>query len=1406
MTRSDCPDPSQLRKLLAEQSDSDSVRRIEAHLLECEPCAVSAETLFPENEVTAFRESSPIRFEDSRDELLVEALISEAKKLRSESPTTLPEQTQIGMSVCEDESPGNAKTAGSDSDSADDISYLAPAQQSDEIGRLGDYRVLQILGRGGMGVVFRAEDPLLKRQVALKVMKPSIAASRSAKERFLREAQCTAAIEHDHIVHIYQVGEDRGVPFIAMPFLRGESLKTRLEREGRLPQSEVVRIGKEVAAGLAAAHDRGLIHRDIKPDNIWIEKKTGRARILDFGLVRSVSDDTELTQSGMVLGTPKYMAPEQAQGLNVDHRCDLFSLGSVLYQMATGRSAFEGNNLTATLMAVVHEEPKPIATVSPDIHPDLADLIAELVKKNRDQRPQSASLVSQRLAAIEQALKNPSASTAGSLETLSNGFRTPIEQGSVPKIAEVTIVAQPVLHSAPPKPPRSKLVLAAGAGGLLLMLGILIITIRNKDGKETTLRLTDGAVADINVQPGSKVSIREEAAGASNAGNTGDKKEMKAAAVANDAPAELMTHSPINGEKEASFPALSTPELWPAGPLPAWASEEPRWSIMRESFTIPGVVERPTEFKAIGRWNVDTAQSRGYISVARYSPDGKWLATGSSDGHVRVYDATTMKLHQLLPGIGGQHGTVDLSWHPDSQRIAVAADNAFQLRIWTLDGQLLREELTVGDTYSTINSVAWTLDGRRLICGGQNRLDVRDADGTLLKALVSGPDGADCGVGSIAVSPDRQRFIVWQNDAARIWNAETLDLETTIPIPFANGTAGHRIRWSSKDRISLSAFDRLTVCNADGTVLKEFSAQPLCATAWRPDGETLTIWRLGLYQLNTLTGESTPEDQWTSISSGGSGVIPTAMDWSPDGKRMVLGGGRLVVCEEDGHRIEFDTGVTNMPVSSVSLNVSRNQIASVSQISDDCVRLWSAQGTAQSPMPVTEMMAGAPQVGWSPDGRYVAVAGAQENHLRIGKPGGEFLAIAGKFGSLAWNPESTQLAAGMLNGHILIVDTNGRVLHDIATEENGHVFVAWSPKGMLVAHAGSKILRVNPDSADSKLSLLTESPPIEGGYLAVWRPDGTEVCLGHDIHVNVADGVTERIRRATPVTAWSPDGSKFLFGQSHMISMYRANGDLAFSRAANTGTTISKADAWSPTEDVVFTGQDQSLLVARNGDDLHVKWSAVLLPKRNSMTFDVGGAILDGDREILEREFAYYAADEKGNVRLLSLAEFELQAGKEVLPVPGRYFDPEHQFAVTVGTDWKQALLDASTVPGIARAAWSRPGGVSLNLFIQDTGAYVDPSWLVNESAKAQEEKLSATVQEKEVRQFAGHDAMWMIVEGQGTGAAITGDGPVKTKQHWIAIPRENHVLVALMTSPAGTFENNQKLFLRAMETLRLSN
>jgi serine/threonine protein kinase len=278
--------------------------------------------------------------------------------------------------------------------------FLAPPQRPDELGRLGPYRILRVLGSGGMGVVFLAEDVHLERPVALKVMKPALAASDSARQRFTREARAMAALKHDHVVVIHQVGEDRGTPYLAMEFLEGELLDDRLRRVGKLPTAEVLRIGRETAEGLAAAHARGLIHRDIKPGNIWLEAPRGRVKLLDFGLARAAGDDAHLTQSGVILGTPMYMTPEQARGEPIDARCDLFSLGGVLYRMCTGQAPFKGSDAISTLVSVSADDPPPPARLAA-VPPALSDLVMRLLAKDRDQRPASAAEVAEALRRIE---------------------------------------------------------------------------------------------------------------------------------------------------------------------------------------------------------------------------------------------------------------------------------------------------------------------------------------------------------------------------------------------------------------------------------------------------------------------------------------------------------------------------------------------------------------------------------------------------------------------------------------------------------------------------------------------------------------------------------------------------------------------------------------------------------------------------------------------------------------------------------------------------------------------------------------------------------------------------------------------------------------------------------------------
>ena len=295
-----------------------------------------------------------------------------------------------------------------------DYPFLAPADGPDELGRLGPYRILKVLGSGAMGVIFEAEDPHLKRRVALKVMKPSLVSSAEFRRRFRREGQLAAAIDHEHLVTIYQVGEDRGVPFLAMQLLQGETLEDRLNRSGgRLPPPEVLRIGREIAAGLAAAHAQGLVHRDIKPANVWLEAGRDRVKVLDFGLARGTGEEAHFTQAGAVIGTPAYMAPEQANAEEVDARCDLFSLGAVLYRAGTGRLPFSGKDTLSILSALATTTPEPPHAIDPSLPQAFSDLVMGLLAKDPDERPPSARDVVQAIERIERGEAAPAASPEG---------------------------------------------------------------------------------------------------------------------------------------------------------------------------------------------------------------------------------------------------------------------------------------------------------------------------------------------------------------------------------------------------------------------------------------------------------------------------------------------------------------------------------------------------------------------------------------------------------------------------------------------------------------------------------------------------------------------------------------------------------------------------------------------------------------------------------------------------------------------------------------------------------------------------------------------------------------------------------------------------------------------------------
>lgn len=273
------------------------------------------------------------------------------------------------------------------------LGLLGPTDDPHMLGKIANYEILALVGSGGMGVVFKAFDAALNRFVAIKMMQPHLAVSGASRQRFEREGRAAAAVINECVLPIFAVSEWRGVPYLVMQYSAGMNLQKRIDTEGPLQLTEILRIGLQVARGLAAAHVLGLVHRDVKPSNILLDGGVERAMLTDFGLARAV-DDATVTRTGLIAGTPQYMSPEQVRGEKVDARSDLFSLGATLYAMCTGHSPFLAESSYATLRKITDFTPRSIRTCNVDIPEWLEILIMRLLEKGRNDRiPTAQKLV-----------------------------------------------------------------------------------------------------------------------------------------------------------------------------------------------------------------------------------------------------------------------------------------------------------------------------------------------------------------------------------------------------------------------------------------------------------------------------------------------------------------------------------------------------------------------------------------------------------------------------------------------------------------------------------------------------------------------------------------------------------------------------------------------------------------------------------------------------------------------------------------------------------------------------------------------------------------------------------------------------------------------------------------------------
>jgi DNA-binding beta-propeller fold protein YncE len=642
-----------------------------------------------------------------------------------------------------------------------DLGVLSPSDQPGVLGTLGAYEVQQVVGRGGMGVVLKAFHPALARFVAIKVLAPQLAANVAAHLRFAREGKAAAAVKHENVVAIHAVEEARGMPYLVMEYVAGPSLQEKIDRTGPLAPAEVLRIGMQIARGLAAAHAQGLVHRDIKPANILLEAGTERAKITDFSLARAV-DDASVTQNGVVAGTPAYMSPEQAGGEAIDHRTDLFSLGSVLYALCAGHPPFGGGTNMAVLRRVVEAPPRPIREISPNVPEWLARTIEKLHAKHPKDRYQTAAEVADLFCARLAGLQG--LPPAYSPESLKRKAKRPrgrwVAVGFMLLVMATAALMVTVLRI---RTPDGTLVVQIDDPGVTVTVEL--------DGKEIAIH---GAGAhEIRLRPGAHqiraakdgMTVQDEIVTISRGGKSivsiraeGENKDGDLPAKASALQERLRLDGHRGGVMQAVFSRdgkrIVSASGWPNGDgtIRLWNLEGKEIARLRHP-------DGPEDSKG------HTPRERpGEVYALAFAPDARAILSGGAGGNVYLWDTKTGKEIRRFQGHTMSIYTV--AFTPDGkQAISAGADGT--VRVWDVE---TGRQIRVMEHADCIRSVAVSPDGRTLLTGCRDKtMRLWDlATGKERRCFSDFPAWVEC----VAFSPDGRQALSGGGDM-RLWDLAT---------------------------------------------------------------------------------------------------------------------------------------------------------------------------------------------------------------------------------------------------------------------------------------------------------------------------------------------------------------------------------------------------------------------------------------------------------------------------------------------------------------------------------------------------------------------------------------------------------------------------------------------------------
>jgi WD40 repeat protein/tetratricopeptide (TPR) repeat protein/predicted Ser/Thr protein kinase len=1121
----------------------------------------------------------------------------------------------------------------------DELAPLPPPPRGDaEAGFTGvpGYAVLAVLGRGGMGVVYKAQQHSLRRIVALKTILHADHADDRQKRRFQAEAEAVARLQHPHIVQVYEVGEHRGVPYIALEYCAGGSLEEDLDgtpwdvrRAAALVQT--------VAEAVHAAHQAGIIHRDLKPGNVLLTRD-GTPKVSDFGLARRL-DLPGHTRTGAIIGTPPYMPPEQASGSKeISPAADVYALGAILYELLTGRPPFKAANPLDTVLQVLHNEPVPVRRLQPTTPRDLETICHKCLEKDPKRRYSSALALAEdlrRFLAGEPVAARP----VGPLGRLGKWARRR------PAVAALLLLLA--------------IVTAGGMGGIVWAYG--------KARHEADLARQQSQRADKKAEEAQEQSQRAD----KNAETATKQAEIAAAkTIEAKQKAEEARTEAAEARRQAYFATIGQANTLlevrdhggAAVVLERLDGEHRGWEY--------GFLRRQAEGTPL------TIHGHiKYISSITLRPDGRMIASAGEDG-MRGWDAETGR--ELPAFRQPRSGVQKVAFSPDGTTLAGACNDG-TIQLW--DAHTAQRTTTLRGHTSGVPTVAFSADGTRLasVAGDST---VRLWDVRAATQIASFPAGA-LQSNSLAFHPDGTRLAAGIENTVKLWDVESrrevavLRGHTAMVVSVAFSPDGTRLATASTDK-SVRLWDLRA--GGDTAVVLRHPDEVYCV-AFHPDGTQLATG--GKDRAIRLWDPRTGAE--VAALHGHAGWV-SALAFSADGTRLVSGDweGAIKLWEVRRSR---DVITLGSPRSAACVAFSPDGSQLAGGLSDGTVKLWDTH-TGRDLLTLRGHTTGIHAVAFRPDGRLLATSSA-DGTIKLWYPasGTELATLRGNpqaVLSITFSPDGTRLASGSLDGLVKLWDVRtGREF----TTLRGHTFavtsVAFSPDGTsLASGAGDRTVKVWDASSGHEIITLRGHTNLVNAV--AFSPDGTRLASGSadttvklwDLHSGRATLTLAGHSIFVSSLAFNRDGSRLISGgYDNLVKVWDTR----------TGREITTLRGHTGVVSAVTFNRDGTRIASAAGDATIRLWDARTAPEvailgRHTATVRCVGFSHDSSRlATAADDFILKVWDIPTRKEVLSFSWQPAEAGGVRFGIESVAFSADGRRLVTKDIGGQQAVWDAAT-------------------------------------------------------------------------------------------------------------------------------